>query len=299
MTQISPCLLLVSAGLLWLSLGAAPAFAEAPCSAAASRADLRGALQAAESAFGALDVETFTSSMDDAIFMVPCVHETLDSAEIARFDRLQGIRQFVANQEDRAVQSFAAARATEPDYQLPTWLVPEGSAIRDLYGRMPLENGTRERQPAPVQGSLRFDGVEGRERPVGWSTLVQVFDGTGAVIATAYLYPGDAMPAYAAVVEPVAARGSDGSAGSTGGRALSRKVGFGLIGAGVGSALGAGALYGLASASNADFNADHPEWDEGDLLRSQTHTNNLVIASGALGVLAAGAGLSAALVVEW
>ena len=126
MIRISPSLLPLSAGLLWLSLGAAPAFAEAPCSAAASRADLRGALQRAESAFGDLDVETFTSSMDDAIFMVPCVHETLDSAEIARFHRLQGIRQFVANQEDRAVQSFAAARATEPDYQLPTWLDAAG-----------------------------------------------------------------------------------------------------------------------------------------------------------------------------
>lgn len=280
---------------LWLSFGTSSALAGAPCSAAATGAELQVALQTAESAFAALDVETFTSSMDDAIFMVPCVREALDAPGIARFHRLQGIRQFVANQEDRAVQSFAAARATDAEYQLPVWLVPEGSAIRDLYGRMPLENGAFERQPAPTQGSLRFDGVEGRERPVGWSTLVQVLDGTGAVIATEYLYPGDAMPAYTATPDPIV---SDASA-SSGGRRPSRKVGFGLIGASVGSALTAGVLYGLAAGSASDFDAEHPEWDEGDLLRAQSHTNNLVIASGALGVVAAGAGLGAALVVEW
>lgn len=281
--------------LTWLVLVSPMAQAGPPCSAAMTRADLQGALQRAESAFGALDVETFMGAMDDAIFTVPCVREVLAPPEIARLHRLQGIRQFVANQEDRAVQSFAAARAADPSYQLPVWLVPEGHAIRDLYGRMPLENGGRSREPAPLQGSLRFDGVEGRERPTSWSTVVQVLDGDGGVVATEYLYPGDAMPAYAALVEVPPPAGG----GSAGRKGLSRKLGVGLIGASAGSALGAGVLYGLASASANDFLQEHPTWDEGDLLRAQTHTNNLVIASGALGVVAAGVCLGAAFAVEW
>lgn len=279
---------------LLLALGSPQAHAEAPCAAPATRADLQDTLQRAESAFSALDVETFTRSMDDAIFLVPCLTEVVEAPSIARLHRLQGIRQFVANQEDRAVEAFAAARATDAAYQLPVWLVPEGSAIRDLYGRMPLENGTSETVPAPVAGALRFDGVVSQDRPGSWSSFLQILDGTGKVVATAYLFPGDALPAYTAQ-EPVAVA----TAPSGGTRRPSRKVGLALASVSAGAVLGAGALYGLASASAADFSEDHPEWDESDLLLSRSRTNNLVIASGALGAVAAATGLCAALIVEW
>ena len=278
---------------IWLHWTSSAALADQPCASAASQADLQGALQRAETAFSALDVETFTRSMDDAIFLVPCLAEPVDVAQIARLHRLQGIRQFVANEEERAVQSFAAARATEPDYQLPLWLVPDGSALRDLYGRMPVENGTKVPVPAPVSGTIRFDGVPGLERPTSWSSFVQVLDANGRVVATAYLFPGDAMPAYAAVKEPVAA------SGSASGSHTPHKLGVGLVSACVGSALGAGLLYGLAANSAANFEASHPDWDESDLVASRSQTNDLVISSGALGVIAAGLGLSAAFVVKW
>lgn len=287
MTQLAAILLLH-----WM---APTAQADAPCSSAAGAAELSEALQRAESAFSALDVEAFTGSMDDAVFMVPCVREVLDAPTIARLHRLQGIRQFVANEEDRAAESFAAARAADPNYQLPVWLVPEGSAIRDLYGRVPLENGGREVEPPPVAGVLRFDGQVGGERPTSWSTLVQVVDGAGAVIETAYLYPGDAMPAYAAAPMPVTAVPATASVRP----APSRKLGLGLAGVSLGAAVGAGVVYGLASASARDFEAEHSDWDRADLIGAQSHTNNLVLASSALGVLAAGTGLGAAFVIRW
>lgn len=285
--------LLLSLWLCWL--GPEARADQQPCAAPATQANLAGALLRAESAFGALDVEAFTRSMDDAIFLVPCLAEPVDVTQAARLHRLQGIRQFVANEEERAVASFAAARAIDPTYQLPVWLVPEGSAIRDLYGRMPVENGTKALVPAPVEGTLRFDGVESLERPTSWSSFVHVLDGHGAVLESAYLFPGDAMPSYTAAPEPVEAT-APAIASST---RASHRLGFNLIGASVGSAVCAGVLYGVAANSAANFEASHPDWSESDLLASRSRTNNLVVASGALGAIAAGVGLSAALVVKW
>lgn len=262
------------------------------CGSPVTSADLRVALDRAESAFSALDVERFTTTMDDIIYEVPCLAEPAQPALAAQLHRLQGIRQFVAHDEQRAAEAFAAARAADPSYVLPTSLVPDGHAIRDLYGRVPLENGSFDALPQPREGTLRFDGVAGNLRPTGWPTLVQVLDGDGLVAQTDYLFPGDAMPAYDAdnhVATSVAA-----PSGRPG-----RRVGFTLVGATAVSGLGAGLLYGLASASAADFERDHPDWDEADLIGQRARTNELVLGSGALAALAAGCALTATLVVRW
>lgn len=284
---------MVSSALLLLFLSP-PGKAAEPCPAPVTVEQLDAALIQAETAFGNLDVEAFTAAMDDAVYGVPCLRDAVGVATAARLHRLTGIRQFIAHNEQRAVSAFAAARAADPSYVWPAWLLPEGHTMRDLYARFPLENATTELEPAPLSGALRFDGVEGLNRPTRWPTLVQVVSATGDVAETTYLYPEDAMPAYPMTAPPLAVSSAQPRSGGA-----PKKVGFVLIGASAISAVGSGAFYGLAMSSAADFERDHPDWDEADLIREQSRTNSRVLASGGLATLAAGAGLSAALLVAW
>ena len=269
------------------------AFAADPCQTPISAEAMRAALTQAESAFSALDVERFTTTMDDVAFEVPCLSEPADAALAGRLHRLQGIRQFVAQDEQLASEAFAAARAADPSYALPTWLVPDGHAIRDLYGRLPLENGSFDELSPPSVGALAFDGVQGLRRPTSWPTLVQVLDAEGRPVSTAYLFPGDAMPTYDA--SPTLAS----APARTPSRRPGRKVGFTLVGATAAGGVAAGLLYGLASASAADFERDQPDWDAADLKAHRARTNDLVAASGALAATAAGCALTATFIVRW
>ena len=48
----------------------------------------------------------------------------------------------------------------------------------------------------PAAGRLQFAGREGLQRATSCPTLVQIFDDSGGIVATAYLWPADAMPEY-------------------------------------------------------------------------------------------------------
>lgn len=275
-------------------LASGSAFAAPNCSTPIPVSTLRAGLSQAESAFSALDVERFTTTMDDVVYEIPCLSEPAEPALVAQLHRLQGIRQFVAHDDQRAAEAFAAARGADPSYQLPTWLVPDGHAIRDLYGRVPLDNGTFDPVPPPATGTLRFDGLEGSRRPTGWPTLVQLLDAQGRPLSTAYLFPGEAMPAYDAGKPAVTAVAGPEPAGRS-----RRGAGLALVGATAASGLASGLLYGLAGANAADFERDHPAWDRADLVGQRARTNDLVAASGALAAVAAGCALTATFVVRW
>lgn len=272
-------------------LGPRAALAQPACSEVESAAQLQVELTRAETAFANLQVESFLETSDEVIFSLPCLGEALDQEAVARLHRLQGLRQYVAGESERAVLAFASARAADPSYVLPTWLVPEGHALRDLYGQFPLENAVFEPAPRPREGSLRFDGLERYERPQRWPTLVQVLDGAGLPVSTAYVFPGDALPAYP-MVEPEpesAARVAQPR----------RAITLSLAGSAALAGVASGLLYGAASAAAADFEADQPTWDRADLEGARRDTNTLVVASGATAALGVGLGATALLLVQW
>lgn len=224
----------------------------------------------AETAFGELRVPDFFRATDEAAFLLECLGQPVSLDVAGRYHRLQGLRLYVAQDEEEAVLSFAAARSVAPGLTLPETLVPPGHELRELYARFPLENGKTWRVPRPAEGRLLFDGQESTERPTTWPTVVQLEDGSGQVTETAWLRPRDAMPAYRiAAMEP-------------GGKARTPVKGA-LLGTGAVATIGAGFLYGLAAASAASFDQDHPDWTSEDLSRHRSRTNSLVLASAALG----------------
>ncbi|MCB9763429.1 MAG: hypothetical protein H6739_26920 [Alphaproteobacteria bacterium] len=270
-----------------MMIGVASAGAES-CAGDRSAEDISALVDQAEQSFGDFDVEGFGEALDEASLVLPCLAEPLPPALAARYHRAQGLRQFVAESEDRAARSFAAARTIEPEYSFPETLLPKGHAVRQLYVAVPLENGETETLPHPKEGELLLDGTAGDARPMSWPVILQHVDDAGAVQVTAYLYPEDALPPYEMKRPPIAALPF-----------IKTRAQLGFSAGAIGGAVAAGALYGAAAAARGDFDAPHRDWSLGQFQGQQGKTNGLVVASGAVGVLAVGSGAMAVVSGRW
>lgn len=271
-----------------------PALADIPasCVEPVSLAGFDARLDDAERAFAGLRVEAFGDTMDQVALELPCLAEPLTPLAAGRYHRLQGLRQFVAQNEERAVQSFAAARSADPEASFSEALLPSGHAVRQLYATYPLENGAYSAAWPAVEGELRFDGQVTLDRPSSWPTVFQVVDPRGQATTTAYLFPDDPLPRYDALVPeppPVAALPW-----------IHTRAQLRFSAASLGSGLAAGGLYAAALASRRTFDdLDHPDWGAEELRRQRGLTNGLVAASGVVGAVAVGTGVTAVFAGRW
>ncbi len=253
------------------------AAAAAGCPEPVSVAAVTGEIDRAEAAFLAADVEGFHGAVDRALVSLPCLSEVLPVPVAGRFHRVHGLDQYVRGDAVAARLSFAASRSVAPEVGLSA-LLPEGHEALLLFAESTTPGATVRLDP-PAAGSLWFDGVSGLDRPSDRPTVIQVVGGSGAIDATRYALPGDAVPAYPiAVVVPeevVEERRGRGA------RAVWLVVG------GLG-AVGSGVLYGMASASAAEFQGAVPNtWGPTDLAAQRDRTNRLVLGSAAAGGVAA------------
>lgn len=263
-----------------------PTPARAGCPEVVDTSRFTAELALADARFAAMDGASFAATMDEASFLVPCLGEVVGPELASHYHRLQGLRLFMTRNEERAMQAFAAARSAVREAELPLDLVPEGHAIRELWATAD-PSGPSTAVPAPVDGWLGFDGVPGDRRPQTRPTLVQVVTSDGRVEATAWLEPGDPLPAYAAVapVPTVAAR--HGTRGPL------------LIGGGAAAVLG-GVLYGIASSRAAGLDDPQPaDVTIDDLRATQRTTNTLVVASAVAGGVSVATVGTAVVVGRW
>lgn len=243
--------------------------AVAACPEPVDVASLAARLASAESRFASMEGAAFSGEMDQASFLVPCLSTVIPPDLAARYHLLQGLHLFMVRNEEDALRAFAAAQAAAPAIELPLSLVPEGHAIRELWS-VADPRGPTARVPDPVEGHLAFDGVPGDRRPEHRPAFVQVVTGEGAVASTAWLQPGEPMPAY----EAVPLRPEPAEAGR---RGLPRAPL--LVGGGVAGVLGT-VLYGIAAVRAVDFDGPHPaEMDLADLRAARRTTNTLVVGS--------------------
>ena len=262
----------------------------ADCLAPASPDAISAKFDAAEAAYKTLEVEVFSSSLDEAALMLPCLDVAVTPAFAARYHRMRGLRSSLDRDPARATQSFAAARVIEPDYSFPTSLIPEGHSVRSQYASLDVTAPETIPVREPIEGWLAFDGARGLTRPTGWPSIVQLYDAQGLVRSTDYLFPSDPLPAYKAKPLPV-------SATARVPKPLSPKLPL-AIGAGV-VGVGAGVLYALAASSAQEFNVYDESYTLDDMERMKGRTNGLVYASVGAGVLAVAGGLGVAFVGHW
>ncbi len=255
-----------------------PAFASAACPVAIDEGLLVQRIDGALDALVVLDIEAFRTRTDAVQGIVPCVDQALAPAQIADLHRLIGLRAF-GERADFAPGAFAAARRLEPDYHFPKALIPPGNPVLDVYTSVSLDDRPTDRVRAPTEGYLMFDGERTVERPLTWPVVVQIYGDDGAVVDSAYLLPGEALPRYA---------------GSSGFDPATLRIPL-AIAAGA-SAVSAGVLYGLASASHGRYLDAEDPVPYADLAPLRSRTNNLVVASGISAAVSASATVSLALV---
>ncbi|GEM_PF-6185240 len=265
----------VASSLAWL---APDAWA---CATPSSEHALEASLDRVEQAFADLDDAGIDAALVEAGAHLGCLDQVVAPELAGRFHRAQGLAAWKID-DQKQIWALAGAKAAAPDATFPFAVVPEGEALHgDLADAQP---GASERVD-PAAGQLHFDGRPATERPTQRATIFQEADPSGAVVQSHYLWPGDALPAYArpeAVPLPVASpsptEGDPAASAATSGRLLK------LTGAGLGVI--AGGLYGAALWSESTFHNDDTLALD-DLTGLQSRTNSLSVAAGGVAAVAA------------
>ncbi|MEZ4239191.1 MAG: hypothetical protein R3F59_24160 [Myxococcota bacterium] len=272
------------------------AHARPPCAQTTTSADLVAGLGAARDAYGDLDLDAFRDAVYDVRLVVPCLADPLTPHDAAEVHRYEGLLGFVERDTDRARRAFAAARAIEPNYRFPESLVPAGNGALTDYLALDPDAGGRERVPLPLDGRLTFDGAPSTHRPLEQPTLVQLFDGSGAITDTAYLWPGEPLPRYAPRPE-VEGHGqvqTEGRGGGTPVDALRSGPDRPLLTGAAFTAVAAVGLYAGAFVVHRRYEDVGTPF--GTLGALRTTNNALVVGSGAAAGTAVGLGVTAFLV---
>lgn len=278
----------------------------------------------AEGAYASFEVDAFSSSMDEAALMLPCLTAVVPTDASAHYLRLLGIQYFIERASGRADQVFAGARSADPAYVFPETLIPTGHPLRSHYSAIDLNSLKASPIPLPRAGAIAFNGVPALsatpERP-GFPAIVQVVDSSGAITATSVAFPGDALPPYEVMpaapvavaplpkTAPVATSDSTTPPGLdptplgadvTPGPVRKKHTSVVLAVATGFAAGGAGALYLVAGAGAQQFKNGYSETDTNESLAAQRGAvNGLVGLSAGVGVLAIAGGVGAVLVGKW
>jgi hypothetical protein len=164
----------------------------APCSDTFTSSNLSLALDAAEARFAARDKDGVLKSAEEAQTIVPCLREELTPGAAARLHRVQGLRAFLDKDPEATRIWFAASRQIQPEYQLPTTLVPSGHPLHQVYSTAAAPVDV-ERLTLPAEGRMRFDGRTTVERPLKRPTVFQYVNGVGQVQISQLVDVGDTV----------------------------------------------------------------------------------------------------------
>lgn len=200
------------------------AIAAAACPVSRTVDELRETLVEVESAWGR-DMQAFGSGIEGVRAILPCVNVALDPQTAGAVHRAEGLAAFSVRDMNAARRSFAAARAADPAYEIPSTLAPVGNPLRaewDALVPSPAASGL------PVWSGHRsfVDGQSATLRAVDRPAVVQYLDDGGRAQLTA-LVAGDAPVS-------VPARGAVGA---------KKPVPWGWIAASAGASIVSGALF--------------------------------------------------------
>ncbi len=268
------------------------------CDEATSSSDLSRQVEAAEQAYGDLDIDGFIAATDTLAAALPCLSEPVTRSTAANVHRVVGLRAFVDKDGENAKLAFAAGRAIQPDYRFPDTLIPPGNPILSDYEAIPLSIESRTTPPdLASEGAWRFDGQDGVERPTTWPTVAQALDARGAVKGSVYLWPGDTLQAFDTTVEgiqatPVAPPEPLPPAPSEAGGPNK-----GLLVGAAGMAVVTGVTYALANSAAKTYRDIETPYEDLDGLRKQA--NGMTVGWATSATLTAGLGASAFLVARW
>jgi hypothetical protein len=248
------------------------------CAQPVAPADLEATLTAADEASAALDDATFRDKVNVAAgLLLPCVNAPLSPTLAAHHHRVMALHLLTTGDEVGARSAVEAAKAADPTYVFPDDLLPANHPLRQHYEAWDVDPPARN-VPEPREGSLAFDGQNGRRRPKLHPTIAQRFDAQGMAQSTSYLGAREPLPPY---------------------RAIPRQRTALMLGS-ASALVVSGTMYGLAWAQRGDLfaSAADPDVSADTLDAKRGRTNGLTIGSGAFFAIAVGAGVGAAAIGE-
>ncbi len=275
--------------MLIVSVAFAAAPSPGPC--AATTTSLTQTVEEALRSVEHLEPDKFVAATDELDRLLPCLAEPMSRHLAAEIHRTKGIRA-VSERDPDARTFFAAARALEPAYKLPSTLIPDGHPVRTEYAAFDLTTGGFDPIPAPQEGTLTLDANARLYRPTSWPTIAQYLSADGSVRFTVYLEPGAALPEYpvanaTGVVLPPFVPPPPPPGPLPAPVKASPKVPLGVA-AITGAAL-TGVFLGVSGWSEARFK-DLETPDE-DLLAFRQRANSFVLASAVTGAASVGLGI--------
>lgn len=220
----------------------------------------------AERSFAVSNTTALDQALKDARKALPCVKDPLSTEQVARMHRVEALSAFLRGNEDRSLELLRAAVHADP------WLRTEGVfGERDDLEAMLVS--AEESDPSrtadidwPQTGHVLVDGTSANRAPVEHPWIWQQIDADGQVAGTAWVETGGSPPTL------------------TGQRSSGK--GTGLVLAGLGSGVVAGALYGVAWTQRTRYDQAVIAQDEPTIRAAHAATNGL--SAGA--VAAAGVG---------
>jgi hypothetical protein len=261
-------------------------------------------LAAVEQAFADFDKAAVSKGYTGASHKLGCLSEPLAPEQAAQFHRVTGLVRFLEHQDEATRAAFAAARAIEPDFQLPASIAPADHPLHELYGALALSELPEEILAPAAEGQLLRDGRPAKMTRRSLPAIFQLVGADQTLQWTRLVSPGDPLPAYEVAEppppEPVAQTDPEPPLGldvqPPPEKAPRAGPNIPLLAAAGGAAVISAASYGMAWKARADWDA---ATDEVSLGAAYDRNHTLCIVSGTALVATAGLGVGAVLVARF
>lgn len=242
---------------------------------------LRESLETSVDAFSRMDADRFGTASESVAKDLDCLTAPLTPQDSARLHLNRGLASFLSEDAPATILAFRAAISADPSVQLPEQVAPPGHPLTERFrtAEQWAPSQTFVRLPPPRRGWLQVDGQRAKQVPTDRPYIFQHLVDDQTVVESAYLSPGDAIPAYASVRETTrSAR-----------KPLSANTKRGLVIAGVALGTVGLASYGGAFATNSAYQQAKGGPDDARTQRLY-HANNGLTVGGVIGMVA-GTGL--------
>ncbi|GDX83876.1 hypothetical protein LBMAG42_56870 [Deltaproteobacteria bacterium] len=181
--------------LFFLAISTALAAPLATCERVFTTTELTDALDSAELNFQKQDAEGFAFSESAVSTRLSCLTEPLVPEVLGRVYLVEALKAVLAKDDAHVAAALAGMASSNPGYQIPLTMIPEGHPVRVAMAPASLllrEPVTTPLTPMTV-GWIEVDGVHRTEAPTNRDVVLQRFGGDGQVSETVYVHAGDSL----------------------------------------------------------------------------------------------------------
>lgn len=257
-------------------------------------------VNAAMSAYAAMDILTYQAARGTAMADLGCVREPVSPVDAAALHRLSGLDAYVSGTPEIGTAAFRAALAIQPAFQLPSTMVPEGHPLRQWY------EDARSPSPLPDTGltagagtQIYVDGVPATRIRAGSAAVLQWIDASGEVRETTYQALGAPLPWWARPAAAAPAAAPAIAVVPPPPAPVRRRVSLTapLFGGAAVVGVSSGALYALALTTRTTWKDETTPYEDLEGLRRRANGETMSAAAG--GVLAVALGVAGVVTLQW